>query len=520
MRTLRALAAEGLLGVSAVAVVGFGLLQGARLLDGGSGPYSQDPYAIYGLTVDGLTFLVVALLSYFAHIERPGKLFAVGAMATVVYVAMASVGGSGVAFSLVKQTFAGVGWSANILCWMYVFTRYRPHIALLMIVFGYMVDVAIQPVLAWMPPDAHVFIPVFLLSVCLLWACLRRCDLVGEAMREPSSPQTNIKEAFSRTRRAVVATFAFSAVCGFVVESDALLFGVQYSQTIPTALVCLVMAVGMAAVLVAFRVRKANIDYISPVAAIAIATVLAMRCFGIGSVQFSGSLMTATLISFYVFLWLMFISEAFERTLPAFFLLGIALAVARLSVAFGRLAALWADGAFGLDDTLVSVFAMWMLVITVSGVFVAQHRYSEKLRARAYDLLAEQGGFDAVAGCASGIGSAGELDARATATQADASDADCVVGALDPPSEALTSEERALDALAASFGLSAREADVLRDFATGRTARYIADWYMISEHTVKTHLRRAYAKLGIHSRQELLDLVDETVAQSYRSAAG
>lgn len=93
------------------------------------------------------------------------------------------------------------------------------------------------------------------------------------------------------------------------------------------------------------------------------------------------------------------------------------------------------------------------------------------------------------------------------------------MGALDPPSEALTSEERALDALAASFGLSAREADVLRDFATGRTARYIADWYMISEHTVKTHLRRAYAKLGIHSRQELLDLVDETVAQSYRSAA-
>ncbi len=49
--------------IAAVAVVGFGLLQGARLLDGGSGPYSQDEFALYGLLVDGLTFLTVALLS-------------------------------------------------------------------------------------------------------------------------------------------------------------------------------------------------------------------------------------------------------------------------------------------------------------------------------------------------------------------------------------------------------------------------------------------------------------------------
>lgn len=72
----------------------------------------------------------------------------------------------------------------------------------------------------------------------------------------------------------------------------------------------------------------------------------------------------------------------------------------------------------------------------------------------------------------------------------------------------------------AEGGLSAKESDVLRDYATGRTARYIADWYMISEHTVKTHLRRAYAKLGVHSRQELLDRVEALVAQEYRERAG
>ena len=71
----------------------------------------------------------------------------------------------------------------------------------------------------------------------------------------------------------------------------------------------------------------------------------------------------------------------------------------------------------------------------------------------------------------------------------------------------------------AEAGLSARESDILRDFATGRTARYIADWYLISEHTVKTHLRRAYAKLDVHSRQELLDRMDEIMAEEYRQQA-
>lgn len=49
----------------------------------------------------------------------------------------------------------------------------------------------------------------------------------------------------------------------------------------------------------------------------------------------------------------------------------------------------------------------------------------------------------------------------------------------------------------------------MAEYSSGRSARYLADQAMISEHTVKTYLRRAYAKLGVHSRQELLDLMGE-----------
>ena len=51
--------------------------------------------------------------------------------------------------------------------------------------------------------------------------------------------------------------------------------------------------------------------------------------------------------------------------------------------------------------------------------------------------------------------------------------------------------------LVATYGLSEREAEIVREYSSGRSARYIADWFMLSEYTVKTHLRRSYVKMGI-----------------------
>ncbi|NLG10731.1 MAG: helix-turn-helix transcriptional regulator, partial [Coriobacteriaceae bacterium] len=59
-----------------------------------------------------------------------------------------------------------------------------------------------------------------------------------------------------------------------------------------------------------------------------------------------------------------------------------------------------------------------------------------------------------------------------------------------------------------SCGLSPRETEILIEFAHGRSASYISNSFYISEHTVKTHLRRIYSKAKIHNRQELLNLID------------
>jgi DNA-binding CsgD family transcriptional regulator len=49
-------------------------------------------------------------------------------------------------------------------------------------------------------------------------------------------------------------------------------------------------------------------------------------------------------------------------------------------------------------------------------------------------------------------------------------------------------------------GLTAREADVLRLVAAGKTNRQVAAELMISEHTVARHLQNIFAKLGLSSR--------------------
>lgn len=63
--------------------------------------------------------------------------------------------------------------------------------------------------------------------------------------------------------------------------------------------------------------------------------------------------------------------------------------------------------------------------------------------------------------------------------------------------------------LGIDFGLSAREVDVLELLVLGKDAKAIADELFISFNTVRSHIRRIYGKLDVHSRQELLELVRE-----------
>lgn len=63
--------------------------------------------------------------------------------------------------------------------------------------------------------------------------------------------------------------------------------------------------------------------------------------------------------------------------------------------------------------------------------------------------------------------------------------------------------------IAANYGLSPRQAEVLNLLSKGRNTVYVQEKLVISHYTAKAHIYNIYQKIGIHSRQELLDLIEQ-----------
>gem|GEM_PF-1098768 len=62
--------------------------------------------------------------------------------------------------------------------------------------------------------------------------------------------------------------------------------------------------------------------------------------------------------------------------------------------------------------------------------------------------------------------------------------------------------------IADEFALTNRETEVLLLLARGKTAEQISERLTVSFYTTRAHIRNIYAKLGVHSRPELNDLIE------------
>ena len=177
---------------------------------------------------------------------------------------------------------------------------------------------------------------------------------------------------------------------------------------------------------------------------------------------------------------------------------------------------------------VVAMVAVWALGIMH---FVGSGGFGSALRgsgARAVDieLMALPSMAEAAAAPAAAAGSGAataEADEESDEREGDAGKAkrgtrcDAVAGGAESGTRAPMSREDAStpDRIAIQaarireqYRLSAREAEVMELLARGHSVARIAEMLVVSENTIRTHSKRIYAKLDIHKKQELVDLIE------------
>jgi len=73
---------------------------------------------------------------------------------------------------------------------------------------------------------------------------------------------------------------------------------------------------------------------------------------------------------------------------------------------------------------------------------------------------------------------------------------------------AMASPPSSLDIAIERYGLTPRESEIMAYLLQGRSRPYIQKKLFLSDGTIKTHTSHIYSKLDVHSRQQLLDLVE------------
>ena len=257
----------------------------------------------------------------------------------------------------------------------------------------------------------------------------------------------------------------------------------------------------------------------------------------LGGTGFGSQFITVAYNCFVLVIWCLLAYVAYSSRLSPILVFGLGRGASALGTTFGWLAGLeivrsQGDGSLSLE--VISV-AMVFALLVVSMLVLNDRLIGDALRPE------ERIRGDAAEVPAQGAGSAGEAafaDRRGAEDRRSAADGE---GAWDggtgrsgasemgevgemggagasladgSPGGAAAGERRSgpyrmrCDAVAEHYGLSPRERDVFDLLVRGRSIDYIAQNLTISFNTSKSHIRHIYVKADVHSRQELIDLID------------
>ena len=407
---------------------------------------------------------------------------------------------------LVPGLLYGAGSVMLSLLWIEVLSASRPSSIVVQIALGMLLNVVVSSVLSPLPGDVQMRSSCVLLLVSGLcaWFVRRRlqaasCEVethnersiaetVSAEPAEALSSKTSLRarwgayrDAFLELGDSLVAFFVLEAVIGLL-NSFMLAGSIDFegSGAVSAAAIVGAIVVFCFIVFVAHRIPK-----VSTVSRVVMPVLAAMLVFLPFLSERYNLVFSMLLLGSYYFVALLItylIAEAAQtRKVSPYVLMGVAMGVARVCLAVALLSGYAAGVAGGGpgDEAEHTMRYLVIIVVVLYALCMALVFFSRDRKRR-----------------------------RAEEASADAPNE----SAVGTDSVSVPEIDSTLDACCASVaregGLTEREAEILVYLARGRTKAYIADALFVTENTVRSHVRNIYSKLDVHTRQELLDLLE------------
>lgn len=397
------------------------------------------------------------------------------------------------------------------LVWIEFFALQRPSQIVVQIALGMLLNSVISTALGSLPPGTQGMVSALLLAAVAACIAYIRRQLPGvlrdaaagetgrvpasENAFSPASPSArpDYKAVFLDLGNSLVAFFVLEAAIG-ILNSFMLADKIDFagSGSVSTAAMMAAICVFCGVVFVVQRMPKVSTVFriVSPI----LAAMLVFLPFLSETYNLFFSTMLLGSYYFVALLITYLVAEVcHHRGVSAYVVMGAAAGIARVCLLTALLAG-YVAGSAGGDAVGESEDTMRFLIIIVVVIYVLSMALVFMSRDRSRKRSAADGPADAVDGSA-------------------------LASAPGQQEDAVDRIEHSCAAVAAQWGLTGRECEIMCYLARGRTNAHIAKTLFVSENTVRSHVRNIYAKLDVHTRQDLIDLVEEYAEDAARDTS-
>ena len=405
-------------------------------------------------------------------------------------------------FEYLRYVFTGLGlvWGAGM--WMDFFDRLKPSEALLYCAGGLALSCLLSLVAGYLTTDVFALFNLFLPALCVLaWLrAMKVLDLRGDASRAHRPFDMLFEGAEKRGVAQIVAAlmlFAFALGMGLGYPDGSLR---ELSQTIRSVHQLLVFA-AVALLLRWVLVRKGRFTFTAFwwfINALMIFSILLLMSDWGPSIDASAFLLTNAISFFYSFVFFTCYMIGRHSARHPMYLLGIAYGGTLLTMSLGRILG-YATYQM-LSDSLPVVITMSIVVVAEMVMALRPDMlHGRELFGTKEEWSWDAGGRASIECDGNEHEDAGVRDVRARSGND---------GMGVPVEKSLDGSRPQIAGFADRFGLSDTERRIVALMSHGRSRKIIASTLGYSQNTIRNYTRNIYAKAGVHSKQELLDLLD------------